>query len=231
MNTFLGEIAAFGIIFLVFILFVIFLRETRLIKDRKSYSRFRDISLFTVFFGFAYLLLGGLVYNYSVKAASIMDFKAVWGFGSIADVMNGLFNAPLSDPFNFVYTKIVGFVGYLLLGQYLPTAFYMSFLFTILFVWFAYLIFKKILREKEASYMVFLILAFPMSYRLFLPSSLSLLCFLVSMIIYLAIRKSNISMLGYIKKFSWENYWAKIIFVLAATINGFFLMSDIIIRS
>lgn len=186
MGNWIGETAGFAMLFLIGALFLTMLKEFRLIKGDTA-ARAGKTALYAFGSGFAYLSLGGLIYNASVGTGGIFEYNVVWDYGNYAKVMAGAESGECDGLFNTLYIKIAHLAGSVLFGQYLSATIYTSFLFAVLFALILYAAEGRLFGREAAESLLPFTFVWPFSYKLFLPSPVSLMCCLFGVIVVCAL--------------------------------------------
>lgn len=181
MGKTIGELAGFAMLLLIWILFLNMLGELKLIKREKVLLTGK-VSLSVWGAGIVYLVLGGFFYNISVDRTGIFQYDIIWGYGSYGQIMNQVESGSVQGIVSMIYLMIARGVGTVFFKQYISGAIYTSFLFAIVCGTLLYFLLRESLGSKWAEKLLLLMLGFPFSYRLFLPSPVSMVCCLAVMI-------------------------------------------------
>lgn len=182
MGKTIGELAGFAMLLLIWVLFLNMLKELKLIRKEKALL-IGKVSLCIWGAGIIYLVLGGFFYNISIDRAGIFQYDVIWGYGSYGQIMSQVENGSVQGIFSMIYLMIARGVGTLFFKQYLSAAIYTSFLFAIAFGTQLYFLFLKSFGSQWAEKLLLFMINFPFSYKLFLPSPVSMICCLVVMIV------------------------------------------------
>lgn len=176
MGNWIGEMSGFCMLVLIVALFFMMLEEFRLLKDTVA-AELRGIALYGFLCGLGYLSVGGLFYNASVDSSGIMEYGKVWNYGGYAVIMAGAESGSFSGGFfDEIYGRAVRLAGAIFFGQYISAAVYTSFFFAVLFAWILYRAESRLVGKENADSLLPFTFLWPFSYRLFLPSPVSLVC-------------------------------------------------------
>lgn len=176
MNVFTGEIAAFGMLALIWTLLLVFLKECKILPiKRESFTS----SYMVMGIGLGYLLLGGFIYNLRCGQASVLQYDVVWGFGRYGELLENVTEGRAGSLFSEAYLCMARGLGALFFGEYKAGLFYLSFLLTLFNSLMLQDILEKLFDEVNQKRLWILFFVLPYSYRLFLPSPHALLLFLV----------------------------------------------------
>lgn len=179
MGKTIGEAAGFAMLLLIWILFLNMLKEFNL-SDSKRITFIRKISLSLFGVGIFYLVLGGFFYNISVGQAGIFQYDVIWGYGNYAQLMNKVEQGTGSGLFSMIYLSAARKMGILFFKQYVSAAVYTSFFFAIAFGVRLYFLFENLFGSRIGQNLLILVFVCPFSYRLFLPSTSSMVCCLLT---------------------------------------------------
>lgn len=183
MGKMLGELAGFAMLMLVWILFLNMLQEFKIVSKRRALLMGK-VSLALWGTGIFYLVLGGFFYNISIGQASIFQYDVIWGYGNYAQIMNHVEAGNVNGVFSAFYLMIAHGIGKLFFKQYIPAAVYTSFFFAITYGTLLYFIFLKIFGKQKADKLLPFICFGPFSYKLFLPSPVSMCCCMTVLIMW-----------------------------------------------
>ena len=181
MGKTIGELAGFAMLLLIWILFLNMLGELELLKKEKSLL-IEKVSLSIWGTGIVYLVLGGFFYNISIDRTGIFQYDVIWGYGSYGQIMNQVENGSVQGVISKIYLMIARGIGAVFFKQYISAAVYTSFVFAIASGTQLYFLFRKSLGSRRAEKLLLLMIGFPFSYKLFLPSPVSMVCCLIILI-------------------------------------------------
>lgn len=225
MGKLLGEAAGFAMLLLIWILFLNMLKELNLIRSERM-TLIRKVSLYLWGAGIVYLVLGGFFYNISVGSTSIFQYDVVWGYGNYGRLMEQVENEKGNGNglFSMMYLLAARGIGTLFFKQYISGAVYTSFFFAIAFGVRLYDLFLKGFGSQKAQRLLLLVFVFPFSYKLFLPSPASLVCWLIVM----ALGSMNIK----ISKIKTEiSHWSYLFFlVILTSVNIMLYYKEMLLR-
>lgn len=185
MNVFTGEMAAFGMLILIWTLFLVMLKEFRILPV----ARENFVGSYTVMgIGLGYLLLGSFFYNLFVTQASVLDYDVIWGFGSYGELLQQVQEGSVQGIFRKWYLLMGRELGTLFFREYQVGLIYVSFLLTLLTGLMLQGILKRFVEEawQERLWLLFFLL--PYAYRLFLPSEHGLVMFLIVGAVWLLVQ-------------------------------------------
>ena len=176
MNVFVGEVAAYGMLILIWTLLLVFFKECKILPVTKK--SFID-SYMVMGIGFGYLLLGGFFYNLFGGQASVLQYDMVWGFGSYGEMLQNVESSSVEGVFSSLYLLLARGLGKLFFGQYKAGLIYASFLLTLCTGLMLQRILEKIMDTtwQKRAWVLFFVL--PYAYRLFLPCSYAMVMFVL----------------------------------------------------
>ena len=183
MGKTIGEAAGFSMLLLICILFLNMLKELN-ISDSKHITLIRKISLSLFGTGVFYLVLGGFFYNISIGQTGIFQYDVVWGYGNYARLMDKVEQGTGNGLFSMIYLLIARGIGTLFFKQYISAAVYTSFFFAIAFGICLYFLFQNQFGSQNGQKLLLLVFVCPFSYKLFLPSPASIICFLLALAVF-----------------------------------------------
>lgn len=169
MSEVLGVLAGSGMLLLVFVLVVAFLRQIGLLTEEKCRQLGR-ISLMVSLCGLFYWGLGALICQVLYESLdSAAKIRQIFGTPYLQRMYDALetpvWIGPLSTPFVFL-----GYItGKILFGQFLLGGLCWAFLLTLLGVWLFYRRLSVLQGKKMAEDAAFLLLCLPGSVYFFLP--------------------------------------------------------------
>lgn len=182
MNIFVGEVAAYGMLILIWTLLLVFFRECKIFPiKREAFTG----SYLIIAVGFGYLLLGGFFYNLLGNQASALQYDVVWNFGSYGEMLQNVESGKVKGLFASMYLLLARGVGTLFFGEYGAGLIYTSFLLTLLTGLMLQGILEKFLDEVWQKKIWILFFVLPYSYRMFLPSHHSIIVFFLIGIVWL----------------------------------------------
>ncbi len=185
MNVFVGEIAAYAMLILIWTLLLKFLQETGWIKVEKECF---VSSYLVIAIGFGYLLMGGFIYNLLGGQASVLKYDTVWGFGEYAIYLQNCEEGSVDGLFSTLYLLLARGIGTIFFKEYVVCTIYTSFLLMLLTGLVLQGICRKCFDECWWRRVWFLFFLIPGVYRMFLPSEKSLICFIVVGVLWILIR-------------------------------------------
>lgn len=186
MGNWIGETAGFIMLLLIGALFLTMLKEFHLIGEKRI-AEVKKIALYTFMSGYAYLSIGGLIYNVSVSPSGIFKYNVVWNYGNYAKLMDGVESGICEGLFNTIYIKIAHLTGSIFFKQYLSSTIYTSFILAVIFAIILYIIEGRLFGEETADRLLPFTYVWPFSYKLFLPSPVSFMCCMFGGIILLVL--------------------------------------------
>lgn len=185
MNVFVGEVAAYGMLILIWTLLLVFFKECKILPvKREAFTG----SYLVMGIGFGYLLLGGFFYQLSGGQASVLQYDTIWGFGSYGELLWNVESGSVEGLFSTLYLLLARGIGTIFFGQYQAGLIYASFLLTLLTGLMLQGILEKCSDELWQKRLWVLFFVLPYAYRLFLPSAHALVVFLIVGVIWLVLR-------------------------------------------
>ncbi len=182
MNVFIGEIAGIAMLILIWTLLLKFLKESELVKiDKECFIS----SYLVMAIGFAYLLLGGFIYNVLGGEASVLKYDVVWGFGDYAVFWQNCEAGRVEGIFSALYLLLARGISNIFFKEYIAGPIYTSFLLTLLSGLMLQGICRKFLPEQWWRRAWFLFFIVPGAHNLFLPSVNSLIAFMIIGVIWI----------------------------------------------
>ena len=185
MNIFTGEMAAFGMLILIWTLLLVMVKEFKILPvERESFCS----SYIVMAIGLGYLLLGSFFYNLFVGQASVLDYDVIWGFGSYGELLQKVQEGSVQGIFNTGYLLLARGVGTLFFKEYQVALIYVSFFLTLL----TGLMLQGILKQtvdavwQKRLWVMFFVL--PYAHRFFLPSAYGLVMFCIVGAVWLLLR-------------------------------------------
>lgn len=185
MAVWIGHMGGFLMFALIVTLFLFFLYDVRIVKDKQGLLNFGKIAVFVAAIGMIQLFIGGLMYNYCKQAASILDLSVIWNTESIGKIINCCkaehFEYSIFGGIFPLYPFVVHVAGGLLMGQYDAVMLYLNFLGAILLglaMKLLYSTWSVSPYKEEGIRKISILFLFPGAFLLFLPTTYSwLLCF------------------------------------------------------
>lgn len=182
MNVFAGEVAAYGMLALIWTLLLVFFRECKIVAvSRQSFT----CSYLVMGIGLGYLLLGGFFYNLLGGQASVLQYDTVWGFGSYGELLQNVEGGQVKGILAGVYLLLSRALGTIFFAEYKAALIYVSFLLTLLTGLMLQGILEKLFEEAWQKRLWVLFFVLPYAYRMFLPSPHGLVLFLIVGVLWL----------------------------------------------
>ncbi|MBQ9141505.1 MAG: hypothetical protein IJX63_06880 [Lachnospiraceae bacterium] len=176
MNVFVGEVAAYGMLILIWTLLLVFFRECKIVPVRREAF---TCSYLVMGIGFGYLLLGGFLYNLLGGQASVLQYDTVWGFGDYGELLQNAEDGSVEGIFVGLYLLLARGIGALFFAEYKAGLIYTSFLLTLLTGLLLQGILERLFEEAWQKRLWVLFFVLPYAHRLFLPSSHAVGMFLI----------------------------------------------------
>lgn len=229
MGKFIGETAGFAMLILIWILFLTMLQEFKII-DKKYVVLIRKVSLYIIAIGLGYLMLGCFFYNISVGEAGVFQYDTIWGYGNYLYMMKQAECGMGEGLVNRLYLSISHIAGRLFFGQYISALIYVSFMFSILYGLSIYFWIYRFLSKGTADKFFIFFFLYPLSYKLFLPSPMSMVCCFFSVLLWLIC--DVLGMKNPILKISSRcTHWAyNLILCICVGINTMFYYTEILVQ-
>lgn len=185
MNVFVGEVAAYGMLILIWTLLLICFKECKLLPvTGETFTS----SYLVMGIGFGYLLLGGFFYNLFGGQASVLQYDTVWGFGSYGEMLQNVEAGSVEGVFANLYLLLARGLGKLFFGQYEAGLIYASFLLTLLTGLMLQGLLEKVMDVTWQKRVWILFFVLPYAYRMFLPSAHALVMFALVGTVWLVVR-------------------------------------------
>ncbi len=210
MNVFVGEVAAYGMLVLIWTLLLIFFKECKILPvKREAFTG----SYLVIAIGLGYLLLGGFIYNLMGGQASVLQYDIVWGFGSYGELLQNVEGGSVEGIFTGLYLLLARGLGTLFFGEYKAGLIYTSFLLTLLTGLMLQGVLERLFEKVWQKRLWVLFFVVPYAHRMFLPSAHALGIFLIVGAGWLLLRFVKVKRLD-IK----ENYYVGLGYGLVLTI-------------
>lgn len=176
MNVFVGEVAAYGMLILIWTLLLVFFKECKILPvGREAFTG----SYLVMGIGLGYMLLGGFLYNLLGGQASVLQYDAVWGFGSYGELLQNVENGSVEGLLAGLYLLMARGLGAVFFGEYKAGLIYASFLLTLLTGLMLQGILERLFEKAWQKRLWVLFFVLPYAHRMFLPSAHALGMFFI----------------------------------------------------
>lgn len=173
MGEFIANTGAFFLLLGAVLIFLIFLFDTGIIKDKNVFKLNARILIYTVVIGMVYYFVIAYMKNTMAGKTNIFDFKAIFSFMGMDNMIRSFENPSIKGGFYGVqmplYPYLVNFIGGIVFNKFCGTAVFLNFMGTALGMSALFNAFKG-----TNAYKLFYVLILPFAFLLFTPMGLGL---------------------------------------------------------